>query len=85
MGVIQAGPGFEYVRTLRGAGPPKFAGGSSSDRGDLHYRFVIDVPRELNEEQSAAVDELSKVMNGDVRARLFAQARSSTEAGHGAS
>jgi len=73
------------VQRLRGEGPPKFAGGSSSDRGDLHYRFVIDVPRELSKEQSAAVDELSKVMNGDVRARLFAQARQSTEAGHGAS
>ena len=82
---VQPGTTHGTVQRLRGAGPPKFAGGSSSDRGDLHYRFVIDVPRELNEEQSAAVDELSKVMNGDVRARLFAQARSSTEAGHGAS
>ena len=82
---VRPGTTHGTVQRLRGAGPPKFAGGSSSDRGDLHYRFVIDVPRELNEEQSAAVDELSKVMNGDVRARLFAQARSSTEAGHGAS
>ena len=82
---VRPGTTHGTVQRLRGAGPPKFAGGSGSDRGDLHYRFVIDVPRELNEEQSAAVDELSKVMNGDVRARLFAQARSSTEAGHGAS
>ena len=82
---VRPGTTHGTVQRLRGAGPPKLAGGSRSDRGDLHYRFVIDVPRELTEEQSAAVDELSKVMNGDVRARLFAQARQSTEAGHGAS
>ncbi len=82
---VRPGTTHGTVQRLRGAGPPKFAGGSGSDRGDLHYRFVIDVPPELTEEQSAAVDELSKVMNGDVRARLFAQARQSTEAGHGAS
>ena len=82
---VRPGTTHGTVQRLRGAGPPKLAGGSSSDRGDLHYRFVIDVPRELNEEQSAAVDELSKVMNGDVRSRLFAQARQSTGAGHGAS
>jgi hypothetical protein len=33
---------------------------------------VIDVPASLSREQKAAVDELSKVMNGDPRARLFA-------------
>ena len=82
---VRPGTTHGTVQRLRGAGPPKFAGGSGSDRGDLHYRFVIDVPPELTEEQSAAVDELSKVMNGDVRARLFAQARTSSEAGHGAS
>ena len=32
---------------------------------------MIDVPSSLNEEQEAAVEELSKVMNGDPRARLF--------------
>jgi len=82
---VRPGTTHGTVQRLRRAGPPKLAGGSSSDRGDLHYRFVIDVPRELTEEQSAAVDELSKVMNGDVRAQLFAQARQSTEAGHGTS
>ena len=70
---VRPGTTHGTVQRLRGAGPPKLAGGASSDRGDLHYRFVIDVPRELTEEQSAAVDELSKAMNGDVRARLFAQ------------
>ncbi len=41
-------------------------------RGDIHYRFVIDVPASLSPEQSEAVDRLSQVMNGDPRARLFA-------------
>src|SRR2546426_4466394 len=82
---VRPGTTHGTVQRLRGAGPPTLAGGSSSDRGDLRYRFVIDVPRELSEEQRAAVDELSKVMNGDVRGQLFAQARKSTEAGHGAS
>ena len=44
-------------------------------RGDIHYRFVIDVPATLSPEQSEAVDKLSQVMNGDPRARLFAAAR----------
>jgi len=33
---------------------------------------VIDVPKELNEEQRSAVEELSKSFNGNPRARLFA-------------
>ena len=32
---------------------------------------MIDVPDKLDEEQRAAVDALSKVFNGDPRARLF--------------
>ena len=43
-----------------------------SSRGDIHYRFVIDVPASLSKEQSEAVDKLSEVMNGNPRARLFA-------------
>ena len=55
----------------RGPAEARAAAGS----GDIHYRFVIDVPETLNEEQQEAVDELRKVMNGDPRARLFAPAR----------
>ena len=40
--------------------------------GDIHYRFVIDVPASLSDEQSEAVEKLSQVMNGNPRARLFA-------------
>ena len=48
------------------------AGSGSSGRGDIHYRFVIDVPATLSAEQSEAVEKLSQVMDGDPRARLFA-------------
>ncbi|MGN6167626.1 MAG: molecular chaperone DnaJ [Solirubrobacteraceae bacterium] len=56
------------VQRLRGEGPPRLGG---KGRGDIHYRFVIDVPDSLSAEQSEAVDRLSKVMNGDPRAKLF--------------
>jgi molecular chaperone DnaJ len=66
---VRPGTPHGTVQRLRGEGPPKL--GSRSDRGDIHYRFVIDVPKELNEEQQAAVDALSKTMGGDPRAGLF--------------
>ena len=56
------------VQRLRGEGPPRLGG---KGRGDIHYRFVIDVPASLSPEQSEAVDKLSEVMNGDPRAKLF--------------
>ena len=59
------------VQRLRGEGPPSLGKGPSH-RGDIHYRFVLDVPEELSREQEKAVEELSKVMNGNPRARLFA-------------
>src|SRR5205823_14721505 len=59
------------VQRLRGEGPPRLNG---KGRGDIHYRFVIDVPDSLSAEQSDAVDKLSETMNGDPRARLFEQA-----------
>jgi molecular chaperone DnaJ len=68
---VPAGTKHGTVQRLRGEGPPRLG---SKGRGDIHYRFVIDVPATLSEEQEAAVDELSKVMNGDPRARLFAAA-----------
>ncbi len=66
---VPAGTKHGTVQRLRGEGPPRLG---SSGRGDIHYRFVIDVPAELNREQSEAVDRLSKVMNGNPRAKLFA-------------
>jgi len=68
---VPAGTKHGTVQRLRGEGPPRL---NASSRGDIHYRFVIDVPATLSSEQQAAVDEMSKVFNGDPRARLFAAA-----------
>jgi molecular chaperone DnaJ len=62
------------VQRLRGEGPPRLGG---KGNGDIHYRFVIDVPASLSPEESEVVDRLSEVMNGDPRARLFAEAKGS--------
>jgi molecular chaperone DnaJ len=56
------------VQRLRGEGPPKLSGGG---KGDIHYRFVIDVPDHLSDEQQKAVDELSRTFGEDPRASLF--------------
>jgi len=69
---VPAGTHHGTVQRLRGEGPPKLGG---KGRGDIHYRFVIDVPASLSTEQSEAVEKLSQVMNGNPRAKLFAQAR----------
>jgi molecular chaperone DnaJ len=59
------------IQRLRGEGPQRLGG---KGRGDIHYRFVIDVPASLSPEQTEAVDKLSEVMNGNPRARLFPNA-----------
>jgi molecular chaperone DnaJ len=72
---LRVKPGTHHgaLQRLRGEGPPKLG---SKNRGDIHYRFTLEVPAELSDEQRAAVDELSKVMNGDPRAKLFSQTAS---------
>jgi molecular chaperone DnaJ len=65
---VRPGTTHGTVQRLRGEGPPKLDG---SGRGDIHYRFVIDVPGQLNEEQQQAVEALSKTLRGDPRASLF--------------
>jgi molecular chaperone DnaJ len=62
------------VQRLRGEGPQRLGG---KGRGDIHYRFVIDVPSSLSPEQTEAVDKLSEVINGDPRAKLFSNASGS--------
>ncbi|MGI8631377.1 MAG: molecular chaperone DnaJ [Solirubrobacterales bacterium] len=58
---------------LRGEGPPRPKG---TGRGDIHYRLVIDVPRNLNRKQRKAVEELADAFNGhDPRERLLAGVR----------
>ena len=74
---IPAGTQHGTVQRLRGEGPPKLG---AKGRGDIHYRFVIDVPATLSAEQSEAVDKLSQVMNGNPRADLFAGAAKTREA-----
>jgi molecular chaperone DnaJ len=88
---LRVAPGTAHgtVQRLRGEGPPKLNSGSPPQRGDLHYRFVIDVPKELSSDQQSVVEEMSKVFNGDPRAKLFARsggsdARTGGEAGDGA-
>jgi molecular chaperone DnaJ len=57
------------VQRLRGLGPKRFG---KPGRGDIHYKFTLDLPASLTDEQSAAVDDLAKVLNGNPRERLFA-------------
>jgi molecular chaperone DnaJ len=65
---VPAGTKHGTVQRLRGEGPQRLGGKA---KGDIHYRFVIDVPASLSDEQSEAVEKLSQVMNGNPRARLF--------------
>jgi molecular chaperone DnaJ len=75
---VAAGTKHGTVQRIRGEGPPKLSGKS---RGDIRYRFVIDVPSSLSPEQEEAVQQLSKVMNGDPRAGLFPATDDRAEAG----
>jgi molecular chaperone DnaJ len=66
---VAAGTRHGTVQRLRGEGPPRTNGKGNSH---IHYRFVIDVPKELTDAQAKAVDALAKTMNGsDPRAKLF--------------
>jgi molecular chaperone DnaJ len=65
---VPSGTKHGTVQRLRGEGPPRLGGKS---HGDIHYRFVIDVPSSLSAEQDDAVDRLSAAMNGNPRAKLF--------------
>jgi len=67
---LRVAPGTKHgtLQRLRGEGPPVLGG---KGRGDIHYRFVIEVPKSLNDEQRKAVEDLSKVMNGNPRESLL--------------
>jgi molecular chaperone DnaJ len=67
---LRVAPGTRHgtVQRLRGEGPPRPGGKGSTD---IHYRFVIDLPKELNDAQAKAVDALAKTINGDPRGKLF--------------
>jgi molecular chaperone DnaJ len=68
---VGAGTTHGTVQRLRGEGPPKLGSGTPPARGDIHYRFLIEVPDKLDSKQEAAVEALSKVLNGNPRERLF--------------
>jgi molecular chaperone DnaJ len=71
---LRVAPGTKHgtVQRLRGEGPPIPGSGKPPAKGDIHYRFLIDVPKDLNAEQADAVDALAKALDGaDPRARLF--------------
>ncbi|HTQ69133.1 MAG TPA: molecular chaperone DnaJ [Solirubrobacteraceae bacterium] len=68
---VRPGTAHGTVQRLRGEGPPKL-GSSPPRKGDIHYRFVIEVPKKLNDEQEKAVEELSRTLGSDdPRAALF--------------
>jgi molecular chaperone DnaJ len=75
---VPPGTASGTVQRLRGEGPPKLGSGAPS-KGDIHYRFVIDVPDHLSEEQQKAVDEMSRTFGGDPRAGLFNGTSTSTD------
>jgi molecular chaperone DnaJ len=56
------------VQRLRGLGPKRFG---KTGHGDIHYRFVLDLPERLTAEQETAVDEFAKAFNGNPRSGLF--------------
>ena len=58
---VKPGTAHGTVQRLRGEGPPKLGG---KEKGDIHYRFVIDVPQNLSKEQESAIEELSKTLGG---------------------
>jgi molecular chaperone DnaJ len=81
---LRVPPGTKHgtVQRLRGEGPPTPGSGKPPAKGDIHYRFMIDVPKELNAEQAEAVEALAKTLDGDPRAGLFESAGASAKAGN---
>jgi molecular chaperone DnaJ len=83
---VKPGTAHGTVQRLRGQGPPILgsrAPESPPTRGDIRYRFVIDVPAKLDKQQKAAVEAMSKVFNGDPRKDLFTAAAGASGSGSG--
>jgi molecular chaperone DnaJ len=76
---LRVAPGTKHgtVQRLRGEGAPRLGG---KGRGDIHYRFTIELPTQLTPEQQRAVEALSQVMNGNPRERLFTGGRTEAKA-----
>jgi molecular chaperone DnaJ len=69
---IPAGTRDGSVQRLRGEGPPRLSG---RGRGDIHYRFRVEIPKSLTKEQREAMEQLAQVMNGNPRSELLSRAR----------
>jgi molecular chaperone DnaJ len=72
---IRIAPGTQHgtVHRLRGEGPPLT---NANGRGDIYYRFEIQIPTELDPKQREALDELSRSLDGgDPRERILRDAR----------
>jgi molecular chaperone DnaJ len=67
---VPAGTRPGSVQRLRGEGPKRLG---KAGRGDIHYRFMLDLPDKLTAEQEAVVDDLAKVFNGNPRTKLFSR------------
>ncbi len=84
---LRVAPGTKHgtVQRLRGEGPSipgSHPPGKPPKKGDIHYRFLIDVPKELSEEQAQAVEALAKTLDGaDPRAGLFEGAGAGAQTG----
>jgi molecular chaperone DnaJ len=73
---VPAGTEHGTVQRLRGEGPPRPNG---RGRGDIFYRLLIDVPRDLTPEQKRALGEFAKTLNDhDPRERLLREAKAGT-------
>ncbi|WP_022927125.1 molecular chaperone DnaJ [Patulibacter americanus] len=71
---LRVAPGTKHgtVQRLRGEGPPKLGSGTPP-RGDIRYRFVIEVPQPSTDEQREAVGKLADLFPSAGRERLFAE------------
>ncbi len=71
---LRVAPGTKHgtVQRLRGEGPPRL-GNSGAPRGDIRYRFVIEVPEPSSDEQRDAVSQFAELFPAAGRERLFTQ------------
>jgi molecular chaperone DnaJ len=75
---VPAGTRHGSVQRLRGEGLPEPDG---RGRGDIRYRFEIEIPRDLSSEQKRALEQLAESFNDhNPRERLLRTARGSTTA-----
>lgn len=78
---IPAGTQHGTSQRLKGEGPPKPKG---SGRGDIHYKVKIEVPKDLSDDQLAALENLAESMNGhDPREGLLEATRGRKAADQG--